>query len=311
MRAQLERDAFGYATSWHGRAGRHLRAVAMATALVAVTLPVSAGRAQVIAPAEKSVAVLGTGTASEPAASASVQILLGRGGRQFGFSRGPRGGGSFESASATVIEDGPSTSVQATPEGGRRQRRERPGPLTREALTPIAADVASAAGIAPEAITLDLSPFATEPGGERSESARLEFELARPTPAGVDQLLAAASDAASANGLVVEVAGVRYNPVDCATVEEAAERAAIADARTRAERLARGLGVTIGGVTMASADLYASWPDDLGGCAGQTSAYYDSGYGGLGITLPVFDPSAPAEVTVTAHLMIAYEIVGR
>lgn len=310
MTAQSGRHAIEAPTPWRTRAGQPLRALAMAAALVAVTLPGSAGHAQVIAPAEKSVAVLGTGTASEPAASASIQILLGRGGRQFGFSRGPRGGGSFESVSATAIEDGPATSVQATPEEGRRQRRERPGPLTREALTPIAADVASAAGIAPEAITIDLSPFATEPGGERSESARLEFELARPTPEGVDQILATASDAASANGLVVEVAGVRYNPADCATVEEAAERQAIADAKARAERLARGLGVTIGGVTMASADLYASWPDDLGGCAGQTSSYYDSGYGGLGITLPVFDPSQPAEVTVTARLTIAYEIVG-
>jgi hypothetical protein len=46
-----------------------------------------------------------------------------------------------------------------------------------------------------------------------------------------------------------------------------------------------------------------------GSDSGQQSSFFDSSYGGLGITVPVFDPSAAAEVEVYAVLTISYGIV--
>ena len=108
---------------------------------------------------------------------------------------------------------------------------------------------------------------------------------------------------------MVEVAGVLYNPVDCAPVEQEANAAAVADADEQAARLAELLGVTLGGVVSASTNPYFGFDPEVSGCSGQQSSFYDSAYGGLGVTVPVFDPSAPADVEVYAVLTVSYEIV--
>src|SRR4051812_40578001 len=74
--------------------------------------------AQVVAPAKPSVTIHGTGTATVPAAMATVQIVIGQGGRQFGFSQDASGEGGFES-SIVLPTDGPPEAErvpQATPE---------------------------------------------------------------------------------------------------------------------------------------------------------------------------------------------------
>ena len=187
---------------------------------------------------------------------------------------------------------------------GRRTPTE-PAPIDDERLAPILQAITTAADA--EAITVTLSPLATEPFGRRAQRARLTFEIAAPAANGLETLIASASAAASADGLVVEVAGVRYDPADCAALEEAAEQAAIAEARLRAERLARLLEVTLGDVVSATSDVFALAEED--GCGGQEGYSYESQHGGLGISVPVFDPSLPAEVTATAHLAIGYAIV--
>ena len=109
--------------------------------------------------------------------------------------------------------------------------------------------------------------------------------------------------------MVIEVAGVLYNPVDCAPVEQEAAAAALADAEEQAGRLAELLEVTLSGLVAASTNPYFGIEPEVTGCSGQQSSFYDSGYGGLGITAPVFDPSAPAEVEVYAVLTVSYGIV--
>jgi hypothetical protein len=89
--------------------------------------------------------------------------------------------------------------------------------------------------------------------------------------------------------------------------------AAIEDARDQADRLAPLLNVTLGGVVGASSDPYfasafASVPEGEG-CSGQQSIFYDSAHGGLGLTVPIFDPSLPAEVAVNAVINVSFEIL--
>src|SRR5215210_2618261 len=65
-----------------------------------VALGVSAAalvRAQGVATTKRSVTVYGAGEATVPAQTATVQTLIGQGGRQFGFSQGASGGEAFES----------------------------------------------------------------------------------------------------------------------------------------------------------------------------------------------------------------------
>ena len=309
-------------------------AVATGALILALVLEVTHGlsaaalvRAQVIATATPSVNVHGAGEATVPADTATVQILIGQGGRQFGFSEDASGGGGFVSTGSISASGGPPEPErvpQATPETnaadtegavslresrGGRNRRSGPEPITAERLAPIVAAVATSAGIAPDAVAIIFSPLATEPFGERPESARLDFDVVAPTPEALNNAIIAASDAAAANGLVVEVAGVLYRPADCAVVEEEAAMAAIEDARDQAERLAQLLDVTLGGVVGASSDpFFASVPEGEG-CSGQQSIFYDSVHGGLGVTVPIFDPSLPAEVAVYAVINVSFEIL--
>src|SRR5215210_8392667 len=82
-------------------------AVATGALILALVLEVALGlsaaavvRAQVMATAKPSVTVHGACEATVPAATATVQIIIGHGGRQFGFSQDASRGEAFESASS-------------------------------------------------------------------------------------------------------------------------------------------------------------------------------------------------------------------
>jgi hypothetical protein len=199
----------------------------------------------------------------------------------------------------------------STREGrGGHNRQSGPEPITAERLAPVVTAVATSAGIMQNTVAIIFSPLATEPFGRRPESARLDFDVSAPTPEVLNSAIIAASDAAAANGLVVEVAGVLYRPANCAMVEEEAAMAAIADARDQADRLAPLLDVTLGGVVGASSDPFFASASEEEGCSGQQSSFYDSAHGGLGLTVPIFDPSLPAEVEVHAVIHVSFEILG-
>ena len=314
---------------------RVLWIVPAAIAMVLALTPAMAVRAQVVVNPRPSVTVTGTGEATTPAATATVQILIGQSRQQFEFSQDGSGSSFGMEAVAEEVGDGNFAAMleaeaeatpQATPEmavseedgdepaegrRGRRGRAERPEPepIDAERLAPVVAAIADSSGISPEAVTIDLSPLATEPFGNRRESARLDFEVAQPDPEALTGMITAASDVAAADGLVIRVAGVLYNPDDCAVVEQEAAEAALVDAAEQADQLAELLGVTLGGVVSASTNPYFGIEPEVSGCSGQQSSFFDSSYGGLGITVPVFDPSATAEVEVYAVLTVSYEIV--
>jgi hypothetical protein len=320
-----------------GRSRRETRRVLcfvpVAMAMLLALMPAVPGRAQVVVSAGPSVTVTGTGEATVSASTATVQILIGQSRQQFELSQD--GSGSSFGIEAEEVGDGdfaamleaeadatPQTTPEMAvteedadaPEEGRRGRRERgerpePRPIDAERLAPVIAAIASSGGIAPEAVTIDLSPLATEPFGDRRESARLDFEVAQPDPEALTAMITSASDVAAADGLVIRVAGVLYNPDDCAVVEQEAAEAALVDAEEQAGRLGDLLGVTLGGVVSASTNPYFGIDPEVSGCSGQQSSFFDSSYGGLGITVPVFDPFAPAEVEVYAVLTVSYEIV--
>ncbi len=169
-------------------------AVATGALIIALVLEVALGlpaaapvRAQVMVTAQPSVTVHGTGEATVPAEMATVQILIGHGGRQFGFSQGASGGEVFESGSSIAVPGGPPEPErvpQATPETSaagtesavspresRGSRNRRPGsePITAERLAPVVVAVAASAGIAPDAVAIIFSPLATEPFGAAEE----------------------------------------------------------------------------------------------------------------------------------------------
>src|SRR5215211_1425990 len=63
-------------------------------------------RAQFTATSKPSVTVYGAGEATVPAETATVQILIGQGERQFGFSQGASREGGYESVSSSLSGGG-------------------------------------------------------------------------------------------------------------------------------------------------------------------------------------------------------------
>lgn len=305
----------------HGaRIGRCRMALALAGLLLATLVVASAGLmpepvvAQVLPPGSDALTVAGFGSAVAPADEATIQLLVGPGDRAFGVSRREdRGGGRIAvSESATAVE--------ATAPGPRRRRAgDAPtaagatpvaaanvGP-TEAVLTPVL-EALAANGIARTAIAIQFGSLATEPRGPRAGTARLDFVVSAPTVAVLADLARNLSDAASSAGLVVELFAVGYRVADCPALEDAAQRAAVADARARAERLARNLGVGLGDVVGGS-DF-----GPLGGigeaCAGPIGFAYESDFGGLGVTLPPFDAVAPAEVEARSQVTVSYAVAA-
>jgi len=95
--------------------------------------------------------------------------------------------------------------------------------------------------------------------------------------------------------------GARYEAVDCVALTQRAREAAIADAKVRAEGLAQGLGLTLGGLTQASEPPYFG-PAGMDSCAApgaETFGPYGPG------TDPAFDPEA-TEATVTVQVTLTY-----
>ncbi len=82
-------------------------------------------------------------------------------------------------------------------------------------------------------------------------------------------------------------------------------------ARQRAAQLAEQLGVTTGETLLASDFGIFSGPGDAGACApfGASGSYTSfGGPGELSLSIPDFDPTAPAEVTVIKQLYLGLEI---
>ena len=291
---------------------RHrIRRFTMSLALTFLTMLTAAGggvpaaSAQLSTISSGSVTVSGVGIATAIADHASVQLIIGRGEGDFGFSQSASGSSAHESISTDSSGD----SGERKGKGERaRDREAKQSAISQADLDPIIAAIANASGVTPDTIVTTFSPQSVRPGRSRPAAARLEFTLPQPTPEGITATITAASDAAAERDLVVEITGVRYEPASCPALQEAAEKAAIADAAGRAERLARLLNLQLGEVTAATGDLFSSLVQDPESCYQSDDVHFESRYGGLSMTLPVFDPTAPATIKVTTIITIGYAI---
>lgn len=270
----------------------------------------SASLSQLTPGSEPSLTVTGYGEATAPADSALVQLLIGRVQSDFGMGMPvPAMGGDVAVAEGAVQGE----VAGATPGADEPMMPESPElgvPLEEAELEPILAAL-DAAGIAPESVEVVISPIPPDPyAGPYGGGARLEFSVQSPDLAGMNDLVTTVSLTASENGLTLVQAGASYRLDDCTALEDEAQVAAIEDARQRAERLAEQLGVTTGETLLAS-DFGFYGDPGLDACSpfdvGAIYAEY-GGPGSLSLTVPTFDPSRPAEVTVMKQLYLGVAI---
>jgi len=266
-------------------------------ALVALTVtPVTA---QPVPGQEPGIVAVGFGSASAPAATATLQFLLGSS-QAFGM------GGEVVFEEAPVCDEAPvgegTPGPEATPPdamGG----MDGPPTLTEDQLAPVV-DALVAAGASETDITV-VVPAASQifgPGGPGAGEIRVVVD--QPQSEQLRELVQAAYDTAPGAGLSVLYVGARYAAADCAVLLQEAREAAIADAQTRAEGLARGLDVTLGDLVQASETPYFGLVGG-GSCAPEgTENIY--GYYGPGMEAP-FDPTA-TEATTTIQVTLTFAI---
>lgn len=129
-------------------------------------------------------------------------------------------------------------------------------------------------------------------------------QVDRPQGEQLQSLVTTVFASASSAGLMVVNAGAMYEPADCAALVQQAREEALADARVRAEGLAKGLGVSLGDVVQASETPYFSIPGGES-CAPEGM---DSNYGPYGPgTYPPFDPrKTDASTAIQVVLTFAF-----
>jgi hypothetical protein len=267
------------------------RSLALLVALALVALTASPVLAQPAPGQEPGIVAVGFGSASAPAAAATLQFLLGPS-QSFGI-----GGG--------VVAEAPPAEGEGTPGPGALPGEGTGGPpsLTEGQLAPVVAALVAAG--APEsgiAVTVPATSELFGPGGPGIGEIRVTVD--RPQGDALRGLVRAAYGAAPGAGLTVLHAGARYEAADCAALLQAAREAAIADARARAEGLAQALGVTLGELVQASETPSFGLPG-AGSCApaGSEAVYGPYGPG----TEAPFDPDA-TEATASVQVVLTYAL---
>jgi len=228
------------------------------------------------------ITVRGVGHATVPAETATIVMMLG--------------------TNAYYKED-PSMMEQASPT---------PQPAPDEAAAPVISALV-AAGVPEADIELVSNPFTGDYGPVGGPTSfTLVFTLANPTSTGIADVLMAGIDAATAEGLYVNMTGALYGVGDCASLERQAREAAIADARSQATVQAELLDISLG-------DVIASRDDTYGGIA------YSGVYGGMSqlntctlgdnadvvnilYSAPAFDPGVEPAVLVSAWIELTFDI---
>jgi hypothetical protein len=250
------------------------RRVALLVAVFGVlsSIPQSAV-AQTATGLEPGIVAVGFGQATAPAETAKLQFLLG--------SSTMFGGGMV------YVEEEPVTG-EATPGPGAMPPGAMGGQasVTEEQLAPIvSALVAAGATEADITVTVPVISDSFGPGGPNMGEILVQVD--RPQGELLQTLVDSVFDSASGVGLVVLTAGAMYEPADCAALVQQAREEAIADARVRAEGLAKGLAVSLGDLVQASETPYFGIPGGTS-CAPEGM---DSSYGPYGPgTYPSFDP---------------------
>lgn len=233
---------------------------------------------------QPSIVTVGRGRVAAPATSATVQLLL--------LLDIPYGG----------FNDG--SSLRPTPGAT-------PGAAERAEVAPVVAALV-ATGVSPRDVRVVTSPalFAGNFGGSQIDVVRLDIEVARPTVERLNELVGIGDQAAAEAGFIVEQVGVGYVPGDCERLVDDAWRGAVTDAQARAARQAAWLGVALGEVLQTSESRTANVQ---GGVCGSAVEFGPNFYGrasSVGITVPPFDPLAPAEAVVEADVSVAFAIAS-
>lgn len=268
-----------------GRFGTALTGTLVA-ALVALTaftgLSSTAIAQQQGVPPTAGITVIGYGSASVPAETATLQMVI----------------STSNYGSPTVLQPG------ATP-----------GAQEREDIQPTL-DALMAAGVAEDQIDVLISPVQTSYYGPAGPAvARIDVSLDAPTPERIRELVDAATVGAAGERLVLGQVGVGYGVADCAGVDRQAREAALADAGRRGDVQAELLGVTLGDVVSAS-DLplnpYTSISPYFGFALSQLPCSPDlpSLTDGVSILSPPYDPTAEAVVEVYAQVTVTYAITS-
>jgi uncharacterized protein YggE len=177
------------------------------------------------------------------------------------------------------------------------------------------------AGVPEEDVQVLTSPALTAFGGQGGRGVyRLDLSLEGPdlNLDRLNELVNAAGQAAAEEGQILSFVGARFRVADCGPVRQESRQAANEDALTRAEEQAELMGVELGpqlrsvdGTAAAGSSEFAAYagilPASIGGCDPATDT--DVSFGpGTTITVPTFDPTAPAEVEVYTQLTATYAI---
>jgi hypothetical protein len=267
--------------------------VTVVTAMVAVALlsevfssggdtiylaQISPGNSQA-AVTQPSIVVVGYGTASAPADTATVQLLIAR---SEDFDSGP-----------------------ARPTPGAT-----PGAAQVESVEPIIESL-TASGVSPGTIRTIASPALSNlffgPSGEFL--VRIDFTIANPGADQLTMIVNAAGQAALENQLTLTLVGVGYSVSDCAALVGQARQRATDDAEARAQQQAQALGITLGKLLLSS-EVPGPFPDAASGCAPTPDVDPVSSFstGAVGITVPAFDPGAPPQATAYVRISLAFAI---
>ncbi len=264
---------------------------------------------------EPSINVTGTGSASAPAESALIQIIV-----TSNYDLGMISGTGVPEPTLTPGDVPPAE--QGTPAAGASEQGSSVEPgwaparvgmngmprLSDRDLQPLV-DAMVTAGVDEANIEVATGPSVTSfygPGGPGG--GRLDATINRPTKEGVSATVDAVDQAATSAGLTLQYVGVAYDLADCSTLVREAKKEAIQDARDQATELASLLGVKLGEMLSAYDNSYFGITPPTGtGCP--PSPNYGGAFGPEStVTAPPYDPSLPADARVISGISLAFAI---
>lgn len=219
------------------------------------------------------IVVLGSGEASAPAESGTLQLIL-----------------------RAVAPQGDQASDVAAPALGPSGQ---PPALTENQVQPVV-DALTAAGVSNRSVKVLISPSFGGPFGPGA--AQVLVTLTQDKLKLASDLITAASETAGQNGLNLESVGAGFEVADCDTLIREARQAAATDARARAEALAEVMKLELGEILLVSET--PSYGD------GSSCSTPFPGSGGNTTYFPSFDPSTKPEVKVYSQLNVTYAIAS-
>jgi uncharacterized protein YggE len=232
------------------------------------------GFAQVVAD-PVGITVTGSGSASVPAESAEMEIVLSDFDAYMGMPTMPQ--------------------AEATP-GAEASNR----------VAPVVAALDRIDGVESVEVVYPpvMSPYQPSP------YARLTLAISSPDSDLMQEITTTTVQAAAGGNLMVSYIGALFRVADCETLERDARAAALADAQRLAGIQADVMGAGLGEVVSVASDPYSFYPAiPASGCDSTMPGMTYSGDPMLGATLPAFDPTRDAaEVTVYRMLRVTFAI---